>query len=200
MIGVATFLSGVTGVCLALLGLGCASPGGQVESWVRSQGGLDVGTGRRQQRVERTGIGYGDGCLRGRVSIQVLASDDVCAYGWPDGRLFITRALVDLLTDDDELAAAVAHELGHLLSDGHVRGAVALRGAHEDSDAECRADAIGAELLRARGLPPQAMSHMLEKVRDAAPHLTPEGRDLLTRRIRLLDARFPPRPGVPPSP
>ena len=55
----------------------------------------------------------------------------VTAYGWRGGNLFLTRGLVDVM-DDDELAAAVAHELGHLLGDGHVHSMTSLRGCEQE--------------------------------------------------------------------
>ena len=87
------------------------------------------------------------------------------AWAWQDGRIKVTPALVDLL-DDAELTAAVAHEVAHLLADGHL-GTVpaAINGA----DAEHAADALGCRLLVAAGLSPSAMTRMLEHLAAALP-------------------------------
>jgi hypothetical protein len=85
------------------------------------------------------------------------------AWAWPGGPILVGDALVDLL-DDDELTAAVAHELGHLQADGSWRGpSSALEGA-DDPDAEARADALGCRLLALRGIPPAASVRLLEKL------------------------------------
>jgi Zn-dependent protease with chaperone function len=108
----------------------------------------------------------------------------VAAYSYPDGSIFITRGLVDRSTDD-EIAAAVAHELGHLLGDGHLRGLATLRGT--DGDAEARADAVGCEALVAQGIPPDAMARMLMMVARASPSQAC-CRDLC-RRVGILQAK-----------
>jgi predicted Zn-dependent protease len=129
--------------------------------------------------------------LDGRaIRLTVTDSPTVAAYAWPDGRIVLTRALIRLL-DDDELAAALAHEVGHLLADGHLRTAAALRGAppHDAPglDVESRADAAGCGLLTASGCAPGAMSRMLEKVA-AAPGASKSARASLKSRIgRLKD-------------
>jgi Zn-dependent protease with chaperone function len=111
----------------------------------------------------------------------------VGAYGWRSGELFVTRALVDLL-DDQELAAALAHEMGHLLGDGSARRWAGLSGG-SDSDAsltvEANADRLGADLLRRHHVPPQAMPRMLAKVARATG-LDGACQDALRRRIELL--------------
>jgi Zn-dependent protease with chaperone function len=96
----------------------------------------------------------------------------------------ITRALVDLV-DDDELAAAIAHEAGHLLAEGHLQRPAALNGCATDRDAEISADLLGRQLLRNAGLPQDAVARLLRKVA-AHPKTTPACRDHLTRRIVRL--------------
>jgi Zn-dependent protease with chaperone function len=171
--------------------LGCASgsadhgrPGAQ---WVARHGGVcpPGAQGRPQAALQRLVGTRGERELR----IGVLDCDAVAAYAWPDGSIFVSRALVELL-DDDELTAAIAHEVGHLTSDGHVRSAVSLSGSSHRvkrwDDVELRADAAGVDLLRRSGLPPQAMNRMLAKVRDSG-HLSPARAQALLRRIDKLD-------------
>lgn len=54
-----------------------------------------------------------------RYEISVLKSDVPNAFSLPGGRTFITRGLVELLDDDDEIAGVIGHELAHtVLSHG----------------------------------------------------------------------------------
>jgi Zn-dependent protease with chaperone function len=108
----------------------------------------------------------------------------VGAYAWPDGRILLTRGLVRLL-DDDELAAAVAHEMGHLLEETHAPAVASLDGAGATADPEFRADAAGARLLARTGVPAAAMARMLEKVA-ASPGTTIACRARLLQRIARL--------------
>ena len=169
-------------IALLLLSSGCQQ---SMHGWIQSHGGVlrDERQHRVDQAVQRLGS-HGSGI---RLEVSVLASNSVAAYCWPDGRGFVTRGLVDLL-GDEELTAAIAHELGHLLNDGHVHAVAGLRGCETSADAEARADAAGAALMQARGLPPVAMMRMLQKVKSVDPPLSCQRE--LSRRIRLLQARF----------
>lgn len=174
----AVYISVIAG-CLGAMA-GCASGVAGRAAWVRAHGGIVAGG--RQARAEGALAKLGE-AGKGEC-VCVLECGGVCAYGWPDGRLFVTRGLVDLL-DDRELAAALAHELGHLLDDGHLHGLVSLRGCQSGGDAEARADAIGARLLDEAGVGAGAMVGMLEKV-EAAPGVRPGCREAVERRIGLL--------------
>lgn len=111
-----------------------------------------------------------------RVDLGLSSRDTIGAWSWPDGRIRVSRALVDLL-DDDALAAALAHEIGHLLDGGHVGGGTAAlagasTGRHDGSGLELRADAIACSLLRSGGTSVEALPRMLRTV---ASNLTPDG-------------------------
>ena len=161
--------------------LGCGSAASQL-SWVRAQGGViqDAHLNRAQVACS---ILLGSSADRA-VHIHVLDSDSVGAYGWPNGNLFVTRGLVDLLSEE-ELAAAIAHEMGHLLNDGHLHTVVSLRGCCVSPDVEVRADAIGVRLLHERGISRATMISMLNKVRSSpgVPFSCQQG---IGQRIELL--------------
>jgi predicted Zn-dependent protease len=53
--------------------------------------------------------------------------------------VFLSYGLLDVM-NDDVLVAAVVHEMGHLLADGHMDDPDALAGASTLLDAEFRAD------------------------------------------------------------
>jgi predicted Zn-dependent protease len=178
---------------LAMGIVGCSAGPSRVDQWVTRQGGVAIDA--RQARVDAVASRL----LRGRgelqVHVHILANDAPCAYGWPNGQLFVTRGLVDRVTDE-ELSAALAHEMGHLLSDGHTRNVMSLRGCQENLDAEQRADAVGVEFMRLQGLPPQSMITMLKKVCESGT-LSPACRDALDHRITLLESRIESRLDTP---
>jgi predicted Zn-dependent protease len=123
--------------------------------------------------------------VRGDLSFRVLRTDRPAAYSFPGGAIYVSAGLVDLL-DDSELAAVVAHEIGHLLADRHVQPLAALAGTgRSGEDVEQRADGIASQLLLRAGHPPSAMASALTKV--AGSRLTsPRDRDALLRRTAYL--------------
>jgi predicted Zn-dependent protease len=165
--GMAVAFSGVRRVvigCCLLLGA-CHGP-------VRLQATADEPRLERVQRLgaslapEGTAIQFGLSSRRG-----------LAAFAWPDGSVLVTRALADLL-DDDQLAAALAHEIGHLVDGGHLASMpAALAGRPADDDAERHADRTGCALLAAHGRSPAAMQRMLETLAAAL------GDDVLAGRI-----------------
>jgi hypothetical protein len=85
------------------------------------------------------------------------------AWAWPKGPIRVSGALVDLV-DDDELAAAIAHELGHLQADGAWQGPLAALEGSAGPDVEARADELGCRLLAWHGIPPAASVRLVEKL------------------------------------
>ncbi|HEY8517022.1 MAG TPA: M48 family metalloprotease [Candidatus Binatia bacterium] len=144
----------------------------------------------RVARLERLGraLAPAEG-TRERLTFALSSRDELGAWSWPDGRVRVSRALVDLL-DDDELAAVLAHELGHLLDgDGASDVPAALAGDQPRRGPEARADAIGCTLLATRGLPAEALPTMLRRLADAIAHgaAGPDPTTLL-QRARVADA------------
>jgi Zn-dependent protease with chaperone function len=124
--------------------------------------------------------------VHGSLTPRVLGTDRPVAYSFPDGSLFVSAGLVDLL-DDVELTAVVAHEVGHLLADRHLQPISALSGNGSGPDVEARADATACQLLARAGQPTDAMSRALSKV--AYSPLTPErGRKAILARCQLLSS------------
>ena len=119
------------------------------------------------------------------VSVRVTGSTRVGAFSWPDGTVELTRGLVERL-DEDEIAASLAHELGHVLGGGEAGGVSALSGdwgGHDD--VEARADHFATRLLCRAGYPPDAMARALTKVM-RSPGVTAACRQRLAKRIALL--------------
>lgn len=97
------------------------------------------------------------------IEVALSARREPGAWSRPRGPIEVSRALVDLV-DDDELAAAIAHELGHLHADGTWRRPLASLSGDASRDAEMRADELGCRILASRGVPPAASVGLLQKL------------------------------------
>lgn len=170
------------------LAVGCAAaPGDRLAQWTSDHGGVVRDAAEPCERARSALARLAGPGLPAGLSVRVLGSEVPAAYAWPGGEIFVTRGLVDLLSDD-ELAAAVAHEAGHLTADPHGHGQVALGGdADADPAAACEsaADRAGCELLRGAGLAPAALAAALEKVA-AHPLTAPASRPALRDRVAAL--------------
>jgi predicted Zn-dependent protease len=133
------------------------------------------------------------------VRVRVSRSGRAGAFSWPDGTVELTSDLVERL-DEDELAAAIAHELGHII-EGRPRGAASALSGRSGSpdDAEARADRFATRLLARAGYDPSAMSRTLTKVMNT-PGMTPACRARLADRIALLTTALRRTPLRPLSP
>jgi Zn-dependent protease with chaperone function len=118
------------------------------------------------------------------LRLQVFQSPRPAAYCWSSGTIYLSNALIQSLTDD-EVAAAIAHEMGHLVPRGFGNPGerFALEGVVMDE--EQRADAIAVNILKKFGIAPTALVRVLEKMRDA-PQTPIDLCPALQRRIALL--------------
>jgi len=102
----------------------------------------------------------------GKYRIKVLDDARPYACSWSDGVIGLSRGLLHLM-DQDETAAVVGHELGHLLSHQGKSGIWSLLGGNNWTNNEEQADSIAVVLLRHACISPLALPHALAKVRDA---------------------------------
>jgi predicted Zn-dependent protease len=157
----------------------------QARVWIAARGGLvhDAAGTTELRRIVVELLGED---AAARVVVSILDSNEPGAYAWPRRHVFVTRGLMHSVTRE-ELAAAIAHELGHLIDDGHVAAPAALSGGNTDSDAdaEARADAIGIALLRRAGHDPDAMTRLLRHM-SHQPNLCPHTRSHIDRRADAL--------------
>jgi Zn-dependent protease with chaperone function len=123
----------------------------------------------------------------------VAAEARVGAWSWPDRTVVVTQKLVESL-DDEELSAAVAHEMAHLELGAEPRPA-ALAGRSGKAAVEVAADRRGAALLAASGLDPTAMPRMLRRVAALVGPATAAGR-ATTTRAEILETGGTPASGA----
>ncbi|MBI3948574.1 MAG: M48 family metalloprotease [Armatimonadetes bacterium] len=80
---------------------------------------VDPGRLRRVLSVGRR-LETAAGRRPGGILFRILDSPEFNALALPGGLIYVTRGLVDTVGSDDELAAALAHEMAHVLL-GHTR-------------------------------------------------------------------------------
>ena len=150
--------------------------------WAQNQGGVLVDTeydARLTACADRL-----NRRLESDVRLSLLNNNAISAYAWPDGHLYVTRGLMDRM-NDDELEAAMAHEIGHLLDHGNLRTTWSLNNPSDELNTESRADIIGSRLLQQMGLGIDTMIRMLEKV-TLDENLSKSSRERLKHRIAIL--------------
>ncbi len=127
------------------------------------------------------------------VNLYVLNHDMVNAFALPGGLVILFRGLIDAAEDADEVAAVVAHEIGHVAARDPTR--IALRSAGSigvlglllgdfaggsavlflterliqatyTQEAEAQADAFAHRTLSQAGIPPSALGRMFRRLRD----------------------------------
>jgi beta-barrel assembly-enhancing protease len=125
------------------------------------------------------------------VTIKIVDSDEVNAFSFPGGFLYLTRGLILAVDDDAEIAAVIAHEIAHVVArdgmknsrylgtasglspiivapSGEVRtsdlGGYLIPLRVEESPREIEADGRGIQYLEEAGYNPHALLRFLLKM------------------------------------
>jgi predicted Zn-dependent protease len=101
--------------------------------------------------------------LPATVHLYVLNSDYAGAWSWGDGSVFVSKPLVRLATQE-ELAAAIAHEMGHFAV-ARSGNPSAIAGRDSNFEIEAGADAAGMKILEQHGIARSTMKSLLRKLR-----------------------------------
>jgi len=142
--------------------------------------------------LERMTAGLNGGDVTINLSVQVLDHEMVNAFALPGGFVVIFRGLIDQAETPDEVAAVLAHEIGHVVSRDPTRHALRSAGsigvlglllgdfaggaavlflterlisANYSQQAETDADAFGYTRLEAANVSPAALGTMIERLR-----------------------------------
>jgi len=75
------------------------------------------------KRVEDIGKRIVDVCDRKEITyhFRVLEDEEVNAFSLPGGYVYINKGLIEKTANDDELAAVIAHEVGHIVARHSVK-------------------------------------------------------------------------------
>lgn len=150
-----------------------------------------------QKRVEEIGKKIVAVCDRKELdySFTVLDDDDVNAFALPGGFIYVNRGLIEKVSNDDELACVLAHEVGHIVARHSIKKlqavqsysllrllTVAVPSSYEialaaDSaftqillgysrEDELLADQLGARYAKLAGYDPSAMISFLKKLEE----------------------------------
>lgn len=130
--------------------------------------------------------------LHTRIDLHVLDHPLVNAFALPGGQVVLFRGLIEAAETPEEVAAVLAHEIGHVVSRDPTRNALRSAGsigvlgllfgdfaggavvlflterlieAQYSQKAEAAADRYAIDLMRGAGLPPGALADMFERFR-----------------------------------
>jgi len=132
--------------------------------------------------------------LPSELNVHILDHDLINAFALPGGQVILFRGLIDAAESPEEVAAVLAHEIGHVVARDPARialrtaGSVGVLGllfgdfaggaavlfmterliqASYSREAENNADIFALDLLDQAGLPPAALASMFERFREA---------------------------------
>ena len=158
-------LNGVALICLlwAIGGCACGSrTSGTCEAegrWLARHGGLIHDT--QQARAQRLCNRMCRGWINTPIHIRIVDTRQLGAWSWSNGDVYLTLGLAEHL-NDDEMAAAIAHELGHLINSKVVQCPYGLGNAHETLGIEFAADLTGSRVLADHGIAPKNLVLVLQ--------------------------------------
>ncbi len=131
-----------------------------------------------------------------KYTFRVIDKDEMNAFALPGGYVFVYKGLVDKISNDDELAAVIGHEIAHVVARhsikrlqggvgytilmalmvaagpgtrdiGHIDAAFGQLIMSYSRDDEALADKMSIKYLKEAGYDPQAIVSLLKKLQDS---------------------------------
>lgn len=171
----------VTSLLLTACGTAPLPGMSQELSWSQRHGGAVFDSS--QQRAQRLCNELCSKIAAYHLKVFILESSRLGGWSWPDGHIYLTSALVSA-ADNAELAAAMAHEMGHLVNNQNINAPQALARGEKHLAIESAADFTGCRILAGIGIAPASMIDLLKMVR--AKSRDPMLRHALVERITFL--------------
>ncbi len=165
-----------------------------------------VGDPLMQKRVED--IGKKIAAVSDRKEIDyhfmVLDNDEVNAVSLPGGYVYVNKGLVDKADKDDELAAALAHEVGHIVARHSIKKLQALQGysilrilvaaAPSTGEVGTAADVAFTELLLGYAREDELLADQLGARYAKLAGYDPHGMITFLKRLQEINRRGPLQP------
>ncbi|MBZ5536811.1 MAG: M48 family metallopeptidase [Acidobacteriia bacterium] len=111
----------------------------------------------------------------------ILSLEQVNAFSVSDGRIIVTEGLLRTISTEEQLAAAIAHEMGHRIN---AVKATETRAFAATDDEEFTADTFAIQVLTQAGFNPNCLAEMLRVV------LHSDGSSFPKAQIKQLSSRI----------
>lgn len=159
-----------------------------------------------QKRVEEIGRKIAGVCDRQDIeySFKVLDDEEVNAVSLPGGFIYINKGVVDKAANDDELAAVLAHEVGHVVARHSIKKLQAIMGysilrvlaasLHQNSQVGNAADIAFSEILLGYGRDDELLADQLASRYAKLAGYDPYAMITFLEKLEDMNRRKPPRP------
>jgi MAF protein len=139
-----------------------------------------------------------------KYSFKVLDDDEVNAVSLPGGFVYVNKGLIDRVSNDDELAGVIAHEVGHIVARHSIKKLQAIQGysalrillavAPQSGATGVTADAAFTELLLGYSREDELLADQLGARYTQRAGFDPHGMIMFLTKLQELDRRKPLRP------
>ncbi len=118
----------------------------------------------------------------------ILPLEQINAFSVSDGRIIVTQGLLQTISSEEELAGAIAHEMGHQITRMKSSGTQAFTAFGDD---EFTADALAIQFLKKAGYDPSCLAEMLRVVLHSDGASFPKAQaKQLNSRIRKIEDKI----------
>lgn len=159
-----------------------------------------------EKRVEDIGKKIVAVCDRKDIDyhFKVLAEDEINAVSLPGGYVYIFKGLVDKVDSDDELAAVIAHEVGHIVARHSIKKLQAQMGytllrvliaqASQSGNVGDAADLAFTEVMLGYSREDELLADQLAARYTKLAGYNPRGMIQFLEKLQEINKRKPPRP------
>ncbi|MBZ5553139.1 MAG: M48 family metalloprotease [Acidobacteriia bacterium] len=115
----------------------------------------------------------------------ILPLEQVNAFSVSDGRIIVTQGLLRTISSEEQLAAAIAHEMGHQITEVKSTKTQAFAATGDD---EFTADTLAIQVLKKARYNPTCLAEMLRVVLHSDGNSFPKAQvKQLSSRIRKIE-------------